>query len=437
MNSIVNILGQLLFILLLIGINAFFAASEIAIISLNNSKIEKMAEGGNKKAQVLYKFVKEPSRFLATIQVGITLSGFLASASASQTFANMLSAWIIQLGLPLTPALANALSVALVVAVLTYVTLVLGELVPKRLAMQKYEGISGVVARPIEFLSVLTFPFVKLLTISTNYLVKMLGGNPEDNEKQITEEEIRIMVDVGEEKGVIRKAEKEMIENIFDFNDTVVSKVMTRRMDIVGISVDSTFDEVIKVIDEERFTRIPVYQGTIDNIIGILHVKDFIRFLNKGNKESFDLKKIIKPPYFVPESKKTDELFRELKQRKNHIAVVIDEFGGTAGIVTMEDLIEEIVGNIFDEYDEVIKEIEKIDDNTYLLDGSTRLDDIEDYFDIKLPVDEYETLSGFIIGQLGRIPDDSEKPEIEYEGIVLKIELIENKTISKVKVCKV
>ncbi|MGI6778281.1 MAG: hemolysin family protein [Acetivibrionales bacterium] len=437
MEQSANILWQSFLIVILVGFNAFFAASEIAVITLNNNKLEKMADEGNKKAQVLMKLIEEPSRFLSTIQVGITLAGFLASASATKSFSHIISSWLIKTGLPFLNAIAGALSLILVVSLLTFITLVFGELVPKSLALQKPERISLIAANPLSFISRVTSPFVSLLTLSTNSIMKLFGVNPGENEERITEEEIKLMVDVGEEKGAIREIEKEMIKNIFEFDDTAVSKIMTSRMDIVALPVEACLEEVISVVDKEKFSRIPVYKGTIDNIIGILHSKDLISVLKDSEKNKFELKKIIRPPYFIHGSKKTDELFKELKQGKNHIAIVIDDFGGTDGLVTMEDLLEEIVGNIFDEDDIIVKDIEKIDENTYYICGTIRLDDVEDYFNIKMPVDEYETLSGFIIGQIGHIPDSDEKNTVEFNGMIFKVEKVENKTISKVKACRV
>lgn len=274
-----------------------------------------------------------------------------------------------------------------------------------------------------------------LLTISTNFVVKLFGLDPYSDEEQVTEEEIRMMVDLGEEKGVIEKTEKEMINNIFDFDNKTVEEIMTYRTEIVALPVDANEEEIRSLINQKKYTRIPVYQSNIDNIIGILHIKDLIPYLDKNiNKETFNLQKIIRPAYYVPSSKRIDELFKEMKKNKIHMAIVIDEYGGTAGIITMEDLIEEIVGDIFDEYDEDKKDFEKLDETTYIVNGTISLDVIKEYFDVDLPIDEYETVSGFIIGQLGKIPEENEKPEIEFDGLVFKVEEINKKRIAKVKI---
>lgn len=426
-------------LLLLVGLimcNAFFAASEIALISLNDNKIKHMADEGNKRAKLLVKVLSEPSRFLATIQIGVTLSGFLASAFAAESFADRLVDLVKMTQIPVSGSVLKTVSVIVITVILSYFTLVLGELVPKRLAMKKAEQISFSVASPLHFLSVATFPFVKLLTVSTNSIVRIFGVDPNGDERHITEEEIRMMVDVGEEKGAIDESEKEMINNIFEFDNKVVSDIMTHRTDIVGVPITASLKEIIALIKREKFTRYPVYEDNIDNITGILNIKDLIQLLEDENQD-FDLKKIMRQPYFVPASKKTDELFKELQSRKTHMAVAIDEYGGTAGIITIEDLVEEIVGNIFDEYDEVEKDFEKLDENTFLLNGAASLERVSDVLKVDLPVNDYDTLSGFLIGQLGRIPREEEKPVIEFEGLVFKVEEMAEKRILKVKACKV
>jgi len=428
---------DLLFLFLLILLNAFFAASEIALISLNDNKVNAMAEEGDKKAGMLSKLLKEPSRFLATIQVGVTLAGFLASAFAARNFVEPLVSFLLVSGVNAPPKLLESISLLLITMILSYFSLVLGELVPKRLAMQNAERISMLVVWPLYALSSIAHPFVKLLTLSTDSFIRLLGFDPHAEENKVTEEEIRMLVDVGEEKGAIDLAEKEMIINIFEFNNKLVSDIMTHRTEIAGVSLSCSLEDVLELIDCEQFTRFPVYEDDIDNIVGVLHVKDVIRFLTKRDEQSFELKNLMRRPYFVPSSKRTDEMFKELQINKTHMAVVIDEYGGTAGIVTIEDLIEEIMGNIFDEYDDEEPDIEKLDDNTFVLKGTVGLDAVKDFFDAdSLPTDDYDTLSGFIIGELGRIPDEQETPEVEHSGMIFKVEKIEEKRISRVKVFK-
>ncbi|ABN54068.1 MAG TPA: HlyC/CorC family transporter [Hungateiclostridium thermocellum] len=429
---------EILVLILLIVLNGFFAASEIALISLNDNKLRLMGnEKSKKKIEILKKLLSEPGRFLATIQIGITLGGTLSSAFASESFSDRLAGLIKQTGVPVPDAVLKTLSMIFVSVILSYFSLVIGELVPKRLAMKKEEAISMFAARPLYILSVVTYPAVKLLNASTNLIVRLFGIDPNADEEEVTEEEIRMMVDVGEEKGTIQENEKEMINNIFDFDNKTVMDIMTHRTDIVALPVDASLDEVISLFNEEKYTRIPVYEESIDNIVGILHVKDLIKYIGVGSDTAdFDLRKIIRKPYNVPWSKKADELFSELQKNKVHMAIIIDEYGGTAGIVTVEDLVEEIVGNIFDEYDEEEKDFEKLDESTYIFSGTAGLDVLNEWADAQLPEDEYDTLSGFIISQLGRIPEYDEKPEIEFNGLLFKVEEVSEKRIEKIKVCR-
>ncbi len=427
----------ILFLVVLIALNAFFAASEIALISLNDNKIRMMAEDGDKKAKILTNLLGEPSRFLATIQIGITLAGFLASAFASENFSDPLVSLLIKLGVPVSASLLKTIAVILITIILSYFTLVLGELVPKRIAMNKAEKIAWLAASPLYILSRITSPFVKMLTASMNVFVRLLGVDPNAENEQVTEEEIRMMVDVGEEKGAIHETEKLMINNIFEFNNKTVSEVMTHRTDIAALPIEASLSEVIAFINHEKYSRIPVYEENIDNIVGVLQSKYLFQYLtNNSNSETFHLRDVVRKPYYVPDSKRTDELFKELQQNKTHLAVIIDEYGGTAGIVTLEDLIEEIVGNIFDEDDEIELEFEKIDENTYMINGATSLDAVQDYLDVELPIEEYETLSGFLVGQLGRIPGKDDKPSLEFNSLVFKVEEVDEKRIAKVKVCR-
>ena len=432
-----NFYLQVLLILALIGLNAFFAASEIAVISLNERMLRKKAEKGDKKAILLQNLISEPSRFLATIQVGVTLASLMAGAVASQSFALSMASFLTKIGLPFGEAFIEIFSVALITLIISYFSLVLGELVPKRFALQSPDNISRATVKPLLVLSRLAAPFIRFLSFSTNTVIKLLGGDPGANEEQITEEEIRLMVDVGQEKGVIRRAEKEMINNIFEFDNTPVSQVMTHRTDITGIPVSLTLEEIAATLVDQQYSRIPVYKESIDCIVGILHVKDLIPYLYEKTSRLFDLKTMMRRPLFVPESKKTDELLKEMQKSQTHMAVVIDEFGGTAGIVTIEDLLEEIVGNIFDEYDTEEREIEEIDEKTFVIDGTISLEEIADLFNARLPVKDYDTLGGFVMGLLGRIPANNEHPTAEHGALVFQVESMDEKRIQKVRItCK-
>lgn len=425
-------MSQVIVLAILILINAFFAATEIAFISINDAKIEKQAKEGNKKAKQIKKMLREPSKFLATIQIGITLAGFLSSAFAADAFADDLAPMLQNL-MPLGLVAWRNISIILITIILSYFSLIFGELVPKRLAMRNSEKIAFGTIGIVRAISIITAPFVKLLTASTNGISKLFGISGTD-EETVTEEEIRMMVDVGEEKGSIKEEEKELINNVFEFNDKVVSEIMIHRKDIYAIDINSDVDNILKELDEYKYSRIPVYEESIDNIVGMLFIKDLLANVKK--KDKVKISKIIREPYFVSENKPIDELFRDLQKNKHQLAIVLDEYGGTAGLVTMEDIIEELVGNIFDEYDDEEKEFEKIDDNTFLISGSVSIHDLRKILGVEIPEGEYDTLSGYLIELLGRIPSDDEKPVIETKRVTYKIEDYEEKRILWVKACR-
>ncbi|SKB29736.1 putative hemolysin [Acetoanaerobium noterae] len=424
---------QILFLILLIGVNAFFAASEIALISLNDNKIKIMADEKNLKAIQLVKLLSEPSRFLATIQIGITLAGFLASAFAAESFADPLVNIIKAYDLPITDSVLRVLTVTVITIILSYFTLVLGELVPKRVAMKKAESIAFFVVTPLTVLSKVTSPFVKFLTASTNFCVRLFGIDPSSNDDDVTEEEIRMMIDVGEEKGTIHEREKIMINNIFEFNNKTAEDIMTHRMELVGIPHDIGLRKLIDIVKTEQYSRIPVYNESIDNIIGVLYVKDLLPLIVEEAEDDFELDSYIRKPFFVPIQKKIDELFFELQATNIHIAIVIDEYGGTAGIVTVEDLLEEIVGNIFDEYDEEEdKEFKQIDETIFEVKAMISLEELEEHLEVELPVEEYETLNGFLIGLIGNIPSKDEEIEVQFKNLYFKVTEVTDKRIEKV-----
>ena len=427
-------LVQILILVILILLNAFFAASEIAFISLNDLKIERMEKDGNKRAKQILKMLKNPSQFLATIQIGITLAGFLSSAFASDTFADILAPNLNNIFPAISLGTWKAISIIIITIILSFFTLVFGELVPKRIAMKYCEKVAFSSIGIIRIIYIITQPFVKLLTVVTNKISKLFGIN-QNEEETVTEEEIKMMVDQGEEKGAIEENEKELINNVFEFNDITVSEVMTHRTDIYAIEINSNVNELIEDLDEYKYSRIPVYESSIDEIKGILYLKDVLKYMK--TKENKKLKEIIKPAYFVAQSKPIDEVFKELQKRNNQMAIIVDEYGGTAGLVTMEDILEELVGDIFDEYDDIENEYEKIDDNTYLLNGSISISELKKILKVEIPDGDYETLSGYLQDELGRIPEDEEKPIIETDKVTYKIEKYEDKRIVKVKACKI
>lgn len=425
--------SEILILVILILLNAFFASAEIAFISLNEAKIEKQAKEGNKKAKNIQSMLKDPSKFLATIQIGITLAGFLSSAFASDSFASILAPALNNIFPNISLAVWTKISIIIITLILSYFTLIFGELVPKRLAMKHYEKISFATIGIIRTISFITLPFVKFLTLSTNVVSKLFGVSGDD-EETVTEEEIRMMVDVGEEKGTIDKEEKEMINNVFEFDDKTVSEIMIPRTEIFAVDINSSISDVIEELSEDyRYSKIPVYDNSIDEIKGIVYIKDIL--ISQKNKNT-KIKGLVKKAYFVSEAKPVNELFDELRKNKKQIAIVVDEYGGTAGLVTIEDILEEIVGEIYDEYDEVIEKYTKLDENTFVFDGSIALYEVEKLLNIKIPEGDYETLSGYLIEVLGRIPAENEKPVIETEKITYKVEKCKDKRILKVKACK-
>ena len=378
--------------------------------------------------------LKEPSKFLATIQIGITLAGFLSSAFASETFADMLAPVLNTLIPAISLGIWKSISIILITIILSFFTLVFGELVPKRLAMKHYEKISYATIGAIRGISIVTAPFVKLLTVVTNAISRLFGVG-ENEEETVTEEEIKMMVNQGEEKGTIKEEEKELINNVFEFNDITVSEIMRHRKDIFAVDINISTEELLEELSQEeyRYSRIPVYDETIDEIKGILYVKDVLKNINKKN---FKVKNVVKEAYFISQNRLINEVFKELQKNKMQIAIIVDEYGGTAGLVTMEDILEELVGDIYDEYDKEEKEYEKIDDNTYMLAGSLPIYDVNKLLDAEIPEGDYDTISGFLQDKLGRIPEDEEKPVIETKKVTYKIEEYEDKRILKVKACK-
>ena len=427
-------ISQLIVLAILILLTALFAATEIAFVSLNDAKIERLARDGNKKAKQIKKMLEEPSKFLATTQIGITLAGLLSSAFAADTFAVRLAPVLNRI-FPMDVIVWKNISIVIITLVLSYFTLVFGELAPKRISMKNSEKMAFATIGVLRFVSVIASPFVKLLTFSTNVVSKMFGVTDSD-EETVTEEEIRMMVDVGQEKGAIQDEEKELINNVFEFNDKIATDIMIHRTDIYAVPVNAEISSILDELKEYKYSRIPVYEETIDDIVGMLFIKDLLAYVDKKDIESIKVKKLMRPAYFVSENKMINEIFKELQREKHQIAIVLDEYGGTAGLITMEDIIEELVGNIFDEYDDIENEYEKIDDNTFMISGSVTINELKKILTTDIPEGEYDTLSGYLVDLLGRIPSDDEKPVIETKNVTYKIEEYEDKRIVWVKACK-
>ena len=429
-----SIIFKLLLLFVLVIINAFFAMSEIAIISLNDNVVDKQAEDGNKKAQKVKKLTDNPSNFLSTIQIGVTLAGFLTSASASSSFADGLTQKLIALGTPIPANVINGISVVLITIIMSYFSLVFGELAPKRMAMQKPEKIAYSVVGVLLVVKTLTSPFVKILSASTNLVVKLCGFDPNANEESVTEEEIRMMVDVGQEKGVIEDIQKEMIDNIFDFDDIDVSDIMTHRTDMFAVEDTDSLEEVVSISIEHGYSRIPVFHEDPDNIIGIVYIKDLLKYISTSLPKNKGPKDVMREAYYVPFSKNCGELFNEMCEKRVQMAVVVDEYGGTAGIVTMEDLLEAIVGNIQDEYDNEDEEIVEVSENVFTIDGTAYIEEVNELVGDIIPDGDYDTLGGFLISRLGYLPQNGDMTEVTFENLKFTILNVEDRRIGKVRV---
>jgi len=428
--------AEIVFIIILLIINGFFSLIESALVSANVNLIKMMAEGGDERASSVLGYLDNKYKILASVRVYIYFTLLFACAIAVRFLGDGLKGVFMSYGIESYP---SVIADIVIIAVFAIISLLLCELIPKRMGIKhadevlfKTGGMVGVLCIPVR-------PVAFVINGIANAAIRLMGVDPEEIDNDITEEEIRMMVDAGGDIGSIDENEKEMINNIFEFDNTMVGDIATHRTDVVAIPVTSTVQEIIDVINSEKFSRIPVYEESIDNIVGIFHVKDMVKCLvteDSDFKESFDLNDILMKPFFVPFSKKTDELFEEMQKNKLHMAIVIDEYGGTAGLVTMEDLLEEIVGNIFDEYDEVEEEI-RAEGDSFVIKGTTPLDEVEELFNVELEEsDDYDTLGGYIIGRLGRIPNDGECPIVAVGSLVFKVMEVEDKRIELVRVSK-
>ena len=431
-----SIIIKIVTLFALIFVNAFFSMSEMAIVTLNDNKIDKMAEQGNKKAKQIQKLTENTSSFLSTIQIGVTLAGFLTSATAAQSFAEMLTSAIAKTPVVnvIPVGVINGFSTVVITLVMSYFSLVLGELVPKKVAMNKPEKMAFMAAPILTFVAKVTRPIVKFLAFSTNCVLRLMGIDPHADEEVVTEEEIRMMVDVGGEKGVIEDTQIEMINNIFEFDDIDVADIMTHRTDMVCIDDDEPLSEAVKLSIENGFSRIPVYEDDPDDIVGVVYIKDFLKYVGTSLPKTKTVKDMMRKAYYVPETKRCGELFTEMTEKRVQMAVVIDEYGGTAGIVTLEDLLESIVGNIQDEYDQEDEEISIINDTVFEVDGITDIEEVEEHTGKKFPEGDYDTIGGYIISVLGFLPEDGQMNEVQFENVKFTVLNVEERRIGKVKV---
>ena len=410
---------QLLLQLILILLNAFFAATEIAVISLNEKKVKSKAEDGDKKAAKMLRMIEEPTKFLSTIQIGITLAGFLGSAFAADNFAERLSGVLINvLDIPSSYInVVNTASVIIITLILSFFTLVLGELVPKRVAMKYKEKLAEYVCGFISAIAVILRPIIWLLTVSTNGVLRLFGINPNEKEDPVSEEDIVIMLDAGADEGSLDDDEIEYIKNVFKLDRLTAADVMTHRKKISFIAEDATEEEILNTIETEGYTRIPVYSDTVDEIVGILHSRDY---LLKHKRPGFKLSDAMFEPTYVPETIHLDLLFKEMQTEHNHIVVVVSEYGIPSGIVTMEDIIEELVGEIWDESDEEIDNISKIGENSYKVLCTTSTEDFFEFFELEPDdISEATTVNGWLIEKSENIPEDGYT--IDYENITITV----------------
>jgi putative hemolysin len=421
---------QIVFLLILILINAFFAMAEMATVSANRNNIRTLAEEGNKSAKVLVGLMEQPNKFLSTIQVCITLAGFLQSASAATAMAGNFGAWLDRLGVPYGVQIA----VVVITLILAFFNLVLGELTPKRIALQYSDRIALFTARPVLFVSRVAAPFVWLLSKTVALILRLFGIHKDKIEEKYSEEEIKSHLEVGIETGLINDAGKEMITSVFEFDDKLAYEIMTPRTDVYMKNIGESLSEYVDELLKTRFSRIPYYDKDNDDIIGVLYMKDFIIQAKKVGFNRVNIRKLLQKPFFIPESKNIDELFAEMQESRIHIAFLVDEYGGFSGIVTTEDIVEEVMGAIDDEYDDDEPKMEKIAPNKYLVDGNYYLDDLNDELCVKFESDDYETLAGLLLGQLGEIPDenDKEKQVVELDGNIFTIESWKDRRIEKV-----
>jgi putative hemolysin len=428
-------LWQIVLQLVLILVNAVFACAEIAVISINDNKLERMSASGNVKAKRLLSLTSKPAKFLATIQVGITVAGFLGSAFAAGNFSKHIVNWLVGLGVGIPKSTLDVMAVVFITLILSFLTLVLGELVPKRMAMQKAEAIGLAMSGLIFIIAKLFAPVVWLLTASTNALLRLMGIDPEADDDEVTEEEIRMMVDVGSESGTIDEQEKEFIHNIFDFDNKTAVEVMTHRTDVTLLWLEEDDDAWEKTINESRFSIYPVCGDSPDDVVGLLYAKDYFRLNDR--KRDIVMEKAVREAQFVPETVSADVLFRNMKKNRLHFAVVLDEYGGVSGIITISDLLEELLGDMDDDTSSCEEPplIEAVGDSTWQIRGNAPLEDVAKSLGITLPAEDYDTFAGMVFALLGNVPPDGSTPELEEYGLQIKVKEINEHRLEMATVC--
>jgi putative hemolysin len=431
-------LGLIILQLVLIALNAIFACAELAVLSINETKLERMADQGDKRAKRLFKLTREPAKFLATIQVAITLSGFLGSAFAADGFSEPLVDWVLSLGVNIPRSTLDSIAVVVITLILSYFTLVFGELVPKRVAMKKAEALGLSISGLVSGISTVFKPIVWFLSVSTNAVLRLLGIDPNEADEQVNEEEILMMVDAGSEKGAIDEQERAFIQNVFEFDDLTAEEIAVHRTEVAVLWMEDSMEEWARIIHDSRHTLYPVCQDSADNIIGILNAKDYFR-LDDKSRESV-MRNAVKEPFFVPETIKADVLFRKMKKTRNIMAIVLDEYGGMVGIITLNDLIEQLVGDLGEDTPEeeaAEPHVEQMNENTWAIIGNVELYDIEQALDVDIGMEEVDTFTGLVFGELDMIPSDGEQDiELDFKGLHIHITRVEDHQIAYATVIK-
>ncbi len=420
----------------LIALNAFFACAEIAVISMNDAKLAHMAAEGDKRAMRLARLTSEPARFLATIQVAITLSGFLGSAFAAENFSGVLVDWVVSLGVTnISVEVLDSIAVILITILLSFFTLVFGELVPKQVAMRKAESLALGMSGTISIIATLFKPLVSLLTASTNGCLRLLGIDPNAKDDEVSEEEIRMMVDVGSEKGTIDDAEREFIQNVFEFDDISAGELVTHRTEVIMLDIADDMETWKEIIHNSRHASFPIFEENADNIIGVLKAKEYFR-LEDQSRDSV-MKHAVRDPYFVPATIKADRLFRNMKKGRRTMAVVLDEYGGMMGVITVKDLIEQLVGDYY-AYDDTEEDanIKSIGENTWKIHGSALLEDVSEKLGVTLYCEDFDTFNGLIFHTLGKVPADGDKFTVEIKNLTVKVAKVQNHMVEVAIVTK-
>ena len=432
-----NLIWKFVLLFALILVNAFFTMSEVAIITLNDAKLQSAAEDGDKRAKKVLRITQNPTGFLSAVQICVNLAQLLTASVASVYLRQPLCVKLANLfNANADAAWVGVVSTVIITLIISFFCIVFGTLVPKRIAMQRCEKIAYRVSSAVLFFKVILKPFSAILNFTTNIFVRILGFDPNADEEEVTEEEIRMLVDAGEEKGVIEESQKEMINNIFEFDDIVAGDVMTHRTDIEAVEIKDNFSDVLQTAITAGYSRLPVYEDDLDNIKGVVYVKDLLKYVGKTLPKSLKISDIMRKPFFFPETKRCGDLFSEMTEKHLQLVFVCDEYGGIAGIVTMEDLLESIVGNMQDEYDNEKEDIEKINDTTFNLDGTTDIEEVEDILGVKFPEGEYDTIGGLIMNELGRIPGEDEHPTVDICGYSFTVNLVDDRRIEQLTAVK-